>query len=129
MRAVLGLISFVVVLAIVLFSYKLYFSKMASEKSGVVTPIQTIDVVGVKNDLIAIGQAERTYQAEHGEYTSLSELTSSGALTMRRSGRDGYTYDVEASASSFRAVAHCPATATDCTNYAIDESMELRAVP
>lgn len=126
MRSVLSLL---VVLVIVFLSYKLYFSKLGRENSGVVTPVQTIDVVGVKNDLIAIGQAERTYQAEHGEYTSLSELTSSGALTMRRSGRDGYTYDVEASSGSFRAVAHCPATASNCTNFAIDESMELRAVP
>jgi hypothetical protein len=127
MRSVLSLL---VVLVIVFLSYKLYFSKMGTESSGTVSPVQTIDVIGVKNDLLAIAQAERAYQAEHGDYASLDELASSGALTMRRSGRDGYTYEVETSSNGFRAVAHCPPTATSgCTNYAIDESMEIQATP
>ena len=126
MRSVLSLL---VVLVIVFLSYKLYFSKMGSENSGTVTPVQTIDVVGVKNDLLAIAQAERMYQAEHGAYASLDELASSGALTVRRSGRDGYTYDVEISSDSFRVVAHCPPAASGCTNYGIDQSMEIQAAP
>jgi hypothetical protein len=107
---------------------KFYFSKLQS--SGAATPKQTIDVVGVKNDLLGIAQAERAYQAEHGSYASLSELTSSGALTMNRTSRDGYTYDDDTSASTFRAVAHCPAaTSPGCTSWAIDQSMEVQPVP
>jgi len=126
MRSVLSLL---VVLVIVLLSYKLYFSKMGNENGGTISPVQTIDVVGVKNDLLAIAQAERAYQAEHGDYASLDDLASSGGLTMRRLSRDGYTYDVETSTGSFRVVAHCPAAASSCTNYSIDESMEIRAMP
>jgi hypothetical protein len=127
MRSMIGLL---VVAVIVGMMYKLYFSKMGSSGTGVMTPVQTIDVVGVKNDLLGIAQAERAYQAEHGSYVSLDELVSSGSLTMKRTSRDGYTYDVETSAASFRAVAHCPtATSPGCTNYSVDQSMEVQAAP
>ncbi|HXZ11003.1 MAG TPA: hypothetical protein VEG64_01305 [Candidatus Sulfotelmatobacter sp.] len=125
MRSILGLL---VVALIVVSAYKLYFSKMQSPETR--TPVETINIVGVKNDLIAIAQAERVYQAEHGSYASLSELTSSGALSMRKSGRDGYTYDVDTSSGSFRVVAHCPASTTPgCTNWFVDSSMEVQPAP
>jgi uncharacterized protein YpmB len=122
---VLGLL---VVIVIVALSYKLYFSHLQSTGTG--SPTQAINVVGVKNDLIAIVQAERAYQAEHGSYGSLDQLTSGGAMTMVKSGRDGYTYDVETSTDGFRAVAHCPAaTSPGCSNWAVDQNMEIRPAP
>lgn len=125
MRSILGIL---VVALIVGIAYKYYFSKMQSSETG--TPVQTISVVGVKNDLVAIAQAERTYQAEHGAYASMSELTSSGAMSMARPGREGYTYDVETSAGGFRVIARCkPAAAPGCTNWAIDQSMEVQPAP
>lgn len=124
-----SVISLLVVAAIVLLSYKLYFSQMRTQGAGTGSPVNTIDVVGVKNDLIAIAQAERAYQAEHGSYASFDELTSTGTLTMRKPTRDGYTYDVDTAADSFRVVAHCPAaTANGCTNYSIDQTMEVHAM-
>jgi hypothetical protein len=125
MRSLIGLL---IVALISVLAYRFYFSKMESAGTG--TPVQTIDVVGVKNDLIAIAQAERAYQAEHGSYTSLDELNSSGAMTMTKTSRDGYTYDVETSATGFRAIAHCPAaTSPGCTNWAVDETMEVQQAP
>jgi uncharacterized protein YpmB len=125
MGRVLGLL---IVMVIVALSYKLYFSHLRSTGTG--SPAQAINVVGVKNDLVAIAQAERAYQAEHGSYASLDQLTSSGAMTMIKSGRDGYTYDVETSSGGFRAVAHCPAaTSPGCTNWAVDQTMEIRPAP
>lgn len=124
------IVGLLVVALIAVVMYKLYFSKMQNSGAVAGTPTQTIDVVGVKNDLLGIAQAERAYQAEHGSYVSLGELSSSGALTMKRTSRDGYTYDVETSASTFRAVAHCPAaTSPGCTSWAIDQSMEVQPVP
>ena len=124
MRSVLSL---VVVAAIVLLSYKFYFSKMQAEGTG--NPVRTIDVVGVKNDLLAIGEAERIYQAQHGSYASMDDLVSSGGMTFRKN-RDGYTYDIETSTDSFRVVAHCPtATRPGCINYSVDQSMEVQAAP
>lgn len=128
MRALGSLIGLLIVATICVVIYKYYFSQ--SVAPGVTTPVQTIDVVGVKNDLIAIGQAERLYQAEHGSYASLDDLVSSGAMTIKKSGRDGYTYDAEASADSFRVIATCPRDKFPaCSNYAIDQSMEVQTVP
>ena len=125
MGRVLGLL---VVMVIVALSYKLYFSHLQSTGTG--SPAQAISVVGVKNDLIAIAQAERAYLAEHGSYASLDQLTSGGAMTIVKSGRDGYTYDVETSSNGFRAVAHCPtATSLGCTNWSVDQTMEVRPAP
>src|SRR5215469_7918237 len=106
MRSVAGLL---VVALISVLAYRLYFSKMQSPETG--TPVQTISVVGVKNDLLAIAQAERAYQAEHGSYGSFEELKSAGAMSMLRDGRDGYFYSVETSASSFQVTAKCASTA------------------
>ena len=123
MKSLLGLLVVALLAGLV---YKYYFSSLQSAGTG--TPAQTIDIVGVKNDLLGIAQAERAHQAEHGSYTSLDELISSGELTMKKTDRNGYTYSVETSDQSFRAIAHCPiATFPGCSNYAVDQSMEVQA--
>jgi|HubBroStandDraft_2_1064218.scaffolds.fasta_scaffold491228_1 hypothetical protein len=123
-----NLIGLLVVLVIVFISYKVYFSELQSTGSG--SPARAVDAVGVENDLLAIAQAERTYQAEQSSYASLGELTSSGRLAMSKPGRGGYTYEIETSANNFRVVARCPeATSPGCTNYAVDNTMEVHAVP
>ena len=125
MKSLAGLLIVALLAALV---YKSYFSSLQSAGTG--TPAQTIDIVGVKNDLVGIAQAERAHQAMHGSYTSLDELISSGELTMKQSGRNGYTYSVETSDQSFRAIAHCPtATFPGCSNYAVDQSMEVQPTP
>jgi hypothetical protein len=125
MGRVIGLLVVVVIVAL---SYKLYFSHLQSTGTG--SPAHAINVVGVKNDLIAIAQAERAYQAEHGSYASFDQLTSGGALTMIKSGRDGYTYDVETSTDGFRATAHCPASSSPgCSNWSVDQTMEVQPAP
>ncbi len=125
MRSLIGL---VITLLIVFGAYKLFFAQLQS--TGSAAPAHTIDAAGVKNDLVAIAQSERIYQAEHSAYGTLDQLTSSGAMSMAKKGRDGYTYDAEASATSFRVVAHCPAAANPgCSNYAIDDSMSITTLP
>jgi len=61
-------------------------------------------IAGVKNDLIAIGNAERGYMASQGKYASLEELTSGNYLTIKAD-RPPYVYDVEVLSGSFRATA------------------------
>ena len=127
MKSMIGLLVVALIAGLI---YKFYFTRMQSSGMGAATPAQTIDVVGVKNDLIGIAQAERAYQAEHGSYASFDDLISSGGLTMKKTARDGYTYDVETSPSAFRAVAHCPAaTSPGCQNYAVDQTMEVEVTP
>jgi hypothetical protein len=123
-----GLIGLVIVLLIVFGTYKLFFAQL--QATGSAQPTRTIDIVGVKNDLLAIAQAERVYQAEHSSYAAMDQLVSSGDLSMQKSGRDGYTYSAETSPNSFRVIATCPSTTTPgCSNYAVDETMEVRSIP
>jgi hypothetical protein len=123
MKSMVGIL---VVVVISLLVYKYYFGKAQSDGAG--TPAQTINIVGVKNDLIAIAQAERTYQAEHGTYAGLDDLTSNGGVTFEKRGRQGYTYEIQNPAGGFRVVAHCPAaTNPGCADYFIDQSMEVQA--
>jgi hypothetical protein len=125
MRSLGSLIGLLVVALIAGMIYKFYFQRLQAT-TGAATPVETINIVGVKNDLIGIAQAERAYQAEHGTYGSLNDLTSSGELTMKSSGRDGYVCDLDFSAQSFRAIAHCPvAIQPGCQNWSVDQTMEV----
>ena len=108
--------------------YKYYWSSLQS--TGAATPAGVIDIVGVKNDLLSIAMAERAYSAEHGAYAPLDELISSGALIMKFTTHNGYTYSVETGDLTFRAIARCPTdTNPDCISLMIDESMEVQAAP
>jgi hypothetical protein len=117
-----------VLVAVLIVGY-IYKTQYGGSAATAVAPVrQTIDVVGVKNDLIGIAHAERDYQALNSKYGSMDELTSSGTLRMLKPSRDGYTYDVETSDQDFRAVAHCPkATLPSCTDYSVDSTMEVQA--
>ncbi len=124
-----GLIGLLVVALIVGLAYKYYFSTPAG--SPVSTPVQTINIVGVKNDLLAIGPGPNApIRALNGKYTSLDELISSGNLRMEKPGRDGYTYEVVAADDTFHAIAHCPtATLPNCSNFQVDQTMEVQGRP
>lgn len=127
MRSVVSLLA---VAAIVLVSYKVFLSKAVTGAGANAAPTETIDVAGVKMDLLSIAQAERMYQAEHGSYASMDDLVSSGALSMRKNGRDGYTYGIETSGDGFRVTAVCPgAKFPGCSNYSVDQTMEVQAQP
>jgi hypothetical protein len=83
-------------------------------------------------DLNAIAQAERTYFAQNGSYADLDQLTSSGALTMARSGRDGYTYSIATAGNGFTVTArHAESPAINGAaplHYpalSIDQSMQI----
>lgn len=129
MRGLGSVLGLLVVVLIVGLTYKIWFQKSVSV-DGAATPTQTVDVVGVKNDLLAIAQAERVYQAQHESYASMDDLVSSQTMSMRKSGRDGYAYEVSTSADSFQVVAHCPAqTNPGCTSFSIDQTMEIRTTP
>ena len=126
--SVLGLL---VVAVIVGLAYKYYFAGSDPQTAAMVSkPRQAIDVVGVKNDLIGIAQAERNYQVQNSKYASLDELTSSGALSMTKSGRDGYTYEVTSTDDNFHVIAHCPtATIPGCSNFTVDSTLQVTTMP
>ena len=83
----------------------LYTQQAQSVSPGGASPRATIDTVGVKNDLMAIANAERRRLASDGKYVSLEELRSNGDISMPSNTRGPYTYTVETSDSGFRVVA------------------------
>jgi hypothetical protein len=95
--------------------------------AGTSNPTAAVDLIGVKNDLLAIAQAERTYAATHGVYVSLDELRSQGELTMTRPNRGPYSYSAEVGEGSFRIVATYsgPETSGMPKTLSIDQSMQI----
>lgn len=129
MRSIGSLVGLLVVAAVVGLAYKYYFSQ-GQQAAPISHPTQTIDVIGVKNDLLGMAQAERIYQTEHNSYGSLDDLVSSGALAIKKPGRDGYTYEAKVSSDGFLILAHCPsASLPGCMNYVIDQTMEVQPAP
>jgi hypothetical protein len=99
-------LGFVAVLIVVGFGlvYYLNATKAVSPANG--TPKATVEITGVQQDLLAIANAERRYNASNGKYVSLDELISSGELSMERTTRGPYSYSVDVEEQSFVARAH-----------------------
>jgi hypothetical protein len=124
MGRVLGFMGTIITMAIGMYIYSLQV-KTLTPGAGNGAPEEVATITGVKNDLIGIANAERGYLASQGKYASLDELISGNYLTFK-SERPPYTYDVEASTSSFKA------TATRTTQGApaqlwITETMQVQA--
>lgn len=128
----LGLVGLLISAAIGVGIY-MYTLKQAAPAPGMVVT-QNISVVGVKNDLMAIAQAERMYYTQNGSYADLPTLTSTGTMNIARTSRDGYTYSVEPSGNSFTATATYTAppvansagvTPPHFPTFTIDQTMEV----
>jgi hypothetical protein len=127
-----GLVGLLVTAAIGLGIY-MYTLKQAAPGPGMVAT-QNISIAGVKNDLVAIAQAERMYFTQNGSYADLPTLTSSGTMNMSRTSRDGYTYSVEQSGNNFTVTATYTAPPVDnpagvtpphFPTFTIDQTMEV----
>ena len=127
-----GMVGLLVTAAIGLGIY-MYTLKQAAPAPGMVVT-QNISVVGVKNDLVAIAQAERMYYAQNGSYADLPTLTSSGTMNIARTSRDGYTYSADPSGNSFTVTATYTAPPTPnpagvtpphWPTFTIDQTMEV----
>ena len=130
-----GLIGILVTAAISLGIY-MYTLKQAAPGAGMVAT-QNISVVGVKNDLVGIAQAERMYYTENGTYADLQTLISTNTMNITRTGRDGYTYSAEPSGNSFTVTATYTAPPVDnpagvtpphFPTFTIDQTMEVHQV-
>lgn len=125
-----GLIGVLIVAVIGVVIYRLYLSQVQQPAGGGTTPVQTISAAGAQNDLLAIAQAERVYNTEHGSYASLDELVSSGSLSMGKPARAGFTYSVETTAGGFAAAAKCDSSpAAPCMSFTVDQTMQVHAAP
>jgi len=128
MGKTLGLVGLLIVGAL---GFVIYTRQATSVTPGAVAggnPQGTAMIAGVRNDLLAIAQAERGEFALNGKYASLDALRDSGALKLPANGRGPYQYSAEVSDSSFRVVATYsgePAAGMPHT-FSVDDSMQVK---
>jgi len=120
-----GFISLIIVVGIGAYIYMRQTQGVMTAGSS--NPTATVDLIGVKNDLLAIAQAERSHAAEKGSYASIEALRSQGELTMTRDNRGPYNYSAEVSDSAFRVVATYagPASAGMPQTLSVDQTMQV----
>ena len=124
MRSALGLIGVLIVL--VVGGYIFVQQSKSGAENGAGNPRSTIDVVGVKNDLVNLAQAERRYYAREGRYASIDDLRNARDISMARDSRGPYVYTASTSASGFRITAtYNGPTGAAQSSYSIDENMEV----
>jgi hypothetical protein len=127
-----GLIGLLVFAGVGLGIY-MYTLKQDAPGPGMVVT-QNISLVGVKNDLVGIAQAERMYYTQNGSYADLPTLASTGTMNIARTSRDGYTYAAIPSGNTFTVTAtytpppvENPAGVTPphFPTFSIDQTMEV----
>jgi hypothetical protein len=123
----MGLLGVVIALVIGLFIYRTYFTETAAVTTMGSNNVRAIaDVTGVKNDLIAMAQAERSYRELNGHYAKLEDLHASGDLLVDPArGREGYMYAADLEDTYFKITATYKGTATGMPELIIDERMQI----
>jgi hypothetical protein len=119
-----GFISIVIVMAVGMYIYSIQL-KDVTATGNATTPTGSANIVGVKNDLISIANAERGYFATEQKYASLDELVSGHYITIERQ-RPPYTYDVVTTSSGFHVTATRD-TAGSPAQVWIDENMQVQS--
>lgn len=95
--------------------------------AGTTNPTATVDLIGVRNDLLTIAQAERSHAALQGAFVSIDVLRSQGELTMERNNRGPYSYSAEIGEGGFRIVASYsgPENSGMPKTISIDQTMQI----
>jgi len=125
MNRAFGFVTLIIVVAVGAYIYMR--QAQSAMTAGTSDPTATVDLVGVKNDLNAMAQAERSHGALHGGYVSLDDLRQQGELALTRNNRGPYTYSAEVSESAFRIVAtyNGPQNSGMPKTLSIDQSMQI----
>jgi hypothetical protein len=120
-----GFLSLIAVVAVGSYIYMRQTQGVMS--AGTSNPKATVDLIGVRNDLLAIAQAERSHAATQGSYVSIEALRSQGDLSMTRDNRGPYNYSAEITDSSFRIVATYsgPEGSGMPQTLSVDQSMQV----
>jgi hypothetical protein len=120
-----GFLTLIVVVAVGAYIYMRQTQGVMT--AGTSSPTATLDLIGVRNDLLAIAQAERSHGAMQGAFVSIDALRSQGDLTMERNHRGPYNYTAETSDSGFRIVASYsgPENSGMPKTISIDQTMQI----
>lgn len=96
-------LGFIMLLIVVGIGGYLYTRQAQSVTAVGSNPETTIEVTGVRNDLMAMANAERRYFASNSKYASLDELRSNGDIAIPH--RPSYSYSAQAGDTSFKIIA------------------------
>jgi hypothetical protein len=119
-----GFLGIVIVMAVGMYIYSIQL-KTVTAPGGGDSSTGAANIMGVKNDLISIANAERGYFATEQKYASLDELISGNYITIERQ-RPPYTYDVETTSSGFRVTATRDSAGAPAQLW-IDETMQVQS--
>jgi hypothetical protein len=119
-----GFLTLIIVVAVGAYIYMRQTQSVMT--AGTSSPTATVDLIGVKNDLLAIAQAERAHGATHGGFVSIDELRSQGDLSMARNNRGPYAYSAEVGDGNFRIVAtYSGSDPSMPKTISIDQSLQI----
>ena len=123
MRSAGMLLGLVVVLGI---GYFIYRSDLTGGTSSKASPQEQIDVVGIRSELLTIGQAERQYFVTHSQYGSIEDLQADKLLA-GAPGRRGYTFTADVDGDRAFTVTATPddPNKTGWPTLSIDQSMQV----
>jgi hypothetical protein len=118
MKLIGGLVSLLVAMALGLGVYYIFLKQASPAGAG--TPTQIISTTRVEMEL-------------NSSYATMDQLVSSGELPIPITGRDGYTYTMDVSSSSFTVTAKwAPQTAEQQALHAptvmVDQTNQVRVV-
>lgn len=105
MGRALGFVGILVVVAVGLFIYSKQVTELApGAATGPADPRTTVDLQGVRNDLLRFSKIEQQHLAMDGHYVSLSEILSNDTGVPAES-RGPYRYSIDTSGTTFTATA------------------------
>ena len=115
---------FILVVTVVAMGGYLYTKQAKSVTSVGSNPQTTVEVTGVRNDLLAIANAERRYFASNGKYVSLDELRTAGDISVPA--RPNYSYSAQTTESTFKIIAvYSGPDAKAPKRITVDETMAI----
>jgi hypothetical protein len=120
-------VGFIAVLLVVVVGAWYYLkTTQSASPAGTSNPTATINLAGVKNDLVTLANAERRHFASEGKYVSIDELRSSGDISMPSNSRGPYSYSADVTATGFRITATCSGACAGLpASFSIDETMQI----
>src|SRR5262245_55051490 len=117
-------IGFVLLLIVLAVGGFLYSRQIQSVSQSGTAPTVMVDVIGVRNDLTAMAQAERRYWATNSRYASLEELRANGDIHIPT--RPFYTYSSTANDNKFKIVATYSGSDSKAPKrISVDETMNV----
>jgi hypothetical protein len=123
MRSMATLVGLLIALGGGYFVYHTYFTRASFDRTP---PQEQIDIVGIRSQLLVIGQAEKQYVVAHGAYGTLEQLQQDGPASIGAPQR-GYTFSVSPNGSQSFTAAATPEDASKAgwPRLALDESMQV----